>query len=40
MFYEPEAERIVKFDAQQGGATFLAYFLVSPGQEPELTPLD
>jgi quercetin dioxygenase-like cupin family protein len=39
VFYEPEGERIARFDAQADGVTFLAYFLLSPGQEPELTPL-
>ena len=39
VFYEPEGERIAWFDAQDDGATFLAYFLLSPGQEPELTLL-
>jgi hypothetical protein len=39
VFYEPEGERIARFDAQDDGVTFLAYFLLSPGQEPELTPL-
>jgi quercetin dioxygenase-like cupin family protein len=39
VFYEPEGERITRFDAQDDGATFLAYFLLSPGQEPELTPV-
>jgi quercetin dioxygenase-like cupin family protein len=39
VFYEPEGERIARFDAQQDGVTFLAYFLLSPGQEPELTML-
>lgn len=39
VFYEPEGERIARFDAQGDGVTFLAYFLLSPGQEPELTPL-
>ena len=38
VFYEPEGERIARFDAQDDGVTFLAYFLLSPGQEPELTP--
>jgi quercetin dioxygenase-like cupin family protein len=37
VFYEPEGERIARFDAQEDGVTFLAYFLLSPGQEPELT---
>lgn len=39
-FYEPEDERIARFEAQEDGVTFLAYFLLSPGQEPELTPAD
>jgi quercetin dioxygenase-like cupin family protein len=39
VFYEPEGERIARFDAQEDGVTFLAYFLLSPGQEPELTLL-
>jgi quercetin dioxygenase-like cupin family protein len=40
VFYEPEGERIARFDAQEDGVTFLAFFLLSPGQEPELTMLD
>jgi quercetin dioxygenase-like cupin family protein len=39
VFYEPEGARIARFDAQEAGATFLAYFLLSPGQEPELVML-
>jgi quercetin dioxygenase-like cupin family protein len=39
VFYEPEGERIARFDAREDGVTFLAYFLLSPGQEPELTAL-
>jgi len=39
VFYEPEGARIARFDAQADGVTFLAYFLLSPGQEPELTQL-
>ena len=39
VFYEPEGERIARFDAEEDGVTFLAYFLLSPGQEPELTML-
>jgi quercetin dioxygenase-like cupin family protein len=39
VFYEPEGERIARFDAQEDGVTFLAYFLLSPGEEPELTML-
>jgi quercetin dioxygenase-like cupin family protein len=37
VFYEPEGERIARFAAQDEGVTFLAYFLLTPGQEPELT---
>jgi quercetin dioxygenase-like cupin family protein len=37
VFFEPEGVRIARFDAQDAGVTFLAYFLLSPGQEPEIT---
>ena len=37
VFFEPEGERIARFDASDDGVTFLAYFLLSPGQDPELT---
>jgi quercetin dioxygenase-like cupin family protein len=37
VFFEPEGERIARFDATGEGVTFLAYFLLSPGQDPELT---
>ena len=37
VFYEPEGARITRFDAQDAGVTFLACFLLGPGQEPELT---
>jgi len=37
VFYEPEGVRITRFDAQEAGVTFLAYFLLGPGQEPELS---
>jgi hypothetical protein len=36
-FYEPEGARIARFDAQDAGVTFLAYFLLGPDQEPELS---
>ena len=39
VFYEPEGERIARFDAQEDGVTFLAYFLLSRGQEPGLIPV-
>jgi quercetin dioxygenase-like cupin family protein len=38
VFYEPEGARITRFDAQDAGVTFLAYFLLGPDQEPELIP--
>ncbi|MEV7094256.1 cupin domain-containing protein [Amycolatopsis sp. NPDC051045] len=40
IFYEPESTRIARFDAQDDGVTFLAYFPVGPGETPLLTPLD
>lgn len=39
VFYEPEAARIARFDAQEDGVTFLACFPVGPGETPSLTPL-
>jgi quercetin dioxygenase-like cupin family protein len=36
VFFEPEAARIARFDAQDAGVTFVAYFLLGPGQEPEI----
>jgi quercetin dioxygenase-like cupin family protein len=35
-FFEPQDVRIEHFDAQSDGVTFLAYFLLAPGQDPEL----
>jgi quercetin dioxygenase-like cupin family protein len=40
VFYEPAAERISRFDAQDEGVTFLAYFPLTPGQEATLDPID
>src|SRR5262245_40167741 len=40
VFFEPEATRIVRFDAGKDGVTFLGYFLLDVGQEPELTFTD
>ena len=37
VFFEPEGARIARFDAQDAGVTFLAYFLLGPGQEPEIS---
>jgi quercetin dioxygenase-like cupin family protein len=37
VFFEPEGARIARFDAQDAGVTFLAYFLLGPGQDPEIT---
>jgi quercetin dioxygenase-like cupin family protein len=36
VFHEPEGVP-VRFDATDEGATFLAYFLLGDGQEPEIT---
>jgi quercetin dioxygenase-like cupin family protein len=36
VFFEPEGVRIARFDATGGDATFLAYFLLSRGQEPTI----
>jgi quercetin dioxygenase-like cupin family protein len=35
VFYEPEGARIARFDAGADGATFLAYYPLVAGQEPE-----
>ncbi|MEV7026276.1 cupin domain-containing protein [Kitasatospora sp. NPDC093558] len=36
VFYEPEGVRIARFDAQEDGVTFLGYFLLPDGLEPEI----
>ncbi|HEU5416572.1 MAG TPA: hypothetical protein VFV41_02690 [Streptosporangiaceae bacterium] len=36
VFFEPEGERIARFDGGGDGVTFLAYFLLAPGQEAEI----
>jgi quercetin dioxygenase-like cupin family protein len=36
-FFEPGGARIARFDAQNEGVTFLAYFLPGPGQAPEIS---
>ena len=36
VFHEPEGARIARFDAGDEGVTFLAYFLLSAGQEPAI----
>ncbi len=36
VFYEPKNARIARFDAQEHGVTFLAYFLLDAGQSPEI----
>ncbi|PPF90125.1 hypothetical protein C5B96_00180 [Subtercola sp. Z020] len=38
VFYEPAHVLIDRFDATSEGVTFLGYFLVGPGEAPELTP--
>ncbi|GLY40109.1 cupin [Amycolatopsis sp. NBRC 101858] len=40
VFYEPEAARIARFDAQDDGVTFIAHFPAGPGETPRLDPLD
>ena len=40
VFFEPEGDRISRFDAQAEGVTFLGYFPVSAGEDPELRPVD
>jgi quercetin dioxygenase-like cupin family protein len=40
VFYEPEGEHIARFDAEGDGVTFLAYFLLEPGQDAQLTMLE
>ena len=37
VFFEPEGERIARFDAGDDGVTFLAYFPLSPGEDAQLT---
>jgi len=36
VFYEPEGVRIARFAAGDQGATFIAYFLLSLGQQAEI----
>ena len=40
VFYEPEAVRIARFDAQEDGVTFIAHFPVGPDETPRIDPLD
>ena len=37
VFYEPEGARIARFDATEEGVTFLGYFLLAAGEEPQIT---
>lgn len=37
VFFEPEGERIARFDALDEGVTFLGYFLLGPGEDPSIT---
>jgi quercetin dioxygenase-like cupin family protein len=37
VFYEPEGVRIARFDATDEGVTFLAYFVLAPGEEALIT---
>jgi quercetin dioxygenase-like cupin family protein len=36
VFFEPEGERIARFDGGAGGVTFVAYFLLTAGQEAQI----
>lgn len=36
VFYEPQGARITRFDAEDDGVTFLAYFLLGSGEEPAI----
>jgi quercetin dioxygenase-like cupin family protein len=40
VFYEPEGARIARFDATDEGVTFLGYFILGPGEQPEITFLE
>jgi quercetin dioxygenase-like cupin family protein len=40
VFFEPEGVPIARFDAMDTDVTFLAWFLLGPGQEPELEMLE
>jgi quercetin dioxygenase-like cupin family protein len=40
VFYEPADVRIEHFDAQADGVTFLGYFPLTAGQQPDLTLVD
>jgi quercetin dioxygenase-like cupin family protein len=37
VFYEPEGARIARFDATEEGVTFLGYFLLGVGQDPQIS---
>ncbi|MCP2337624.1 (R)-mandelonitrile lyase [Actinomadura rupiterrae] len=37
VFYEPEGARVARFDAQDEGVTFLGYFLLPDGMNPDIT---
>jgi quercetin dioxygenase-like cupin family protein len=36
VFHEPQGARIARFDAQDQGVTFLAYFLLGPDEAAEI----
>ena len=36
VFFEPDGARIARFDAGEDGVTFLAYFLLGAGEEPQI----
>jgi quercetin dioxygenase-like cupin family protein len=37
VFFEPEGARIARFDATAEGVTFLGYFILAPGEEPQIS---
>lgn len=40
VFFEPEGARIARFDAQQDGVTFVAYFPLAADEEATITQPD
>ncbi|HWD79294.1 MAG TPA: cupin domain-containing protein [Kribbella sp.] len=39
VFYEPAVDRITRFDTEDEGVTFLAYFPLTAGQDARLDPV-
>jgi hypothetical protein len=40
VFYEPEGAWIARFDATDEGVTFLGYFILGPGEQPQIAFLE